>query len=223
LSRPEVKFKWVVRRWRDRAARLVRKPLWRVGTLRFFGGPVYVTRWVVFVCIAGLVACALEPSRAPLVIASWLAIIAVHEWGHAFVAARVGARVVSVKIGLLHGLCEHEQVHSRGHDILIAWGGVAAQVVVAIPLLVLAESMGSDLPQWLGPPVTYLGGYSLLIAACNLAPAPGFDGAKAWLFVPDLYYRVKSWRVARRAIRRAAAPRPIGEARSKVTDIRRPR
>jgi Zn-dependent protease len=62
-----------------------------------------------------------------------------------------------------------------------------------------------------------------MVAAINLLPAPGFDGARAWLFVPDAYYRVRSGFVARRALRRASAPRTPVPGSASVTDLRRKR
>ena len=75
---------------------------------------------------------------------------------------------------------------SKKHDCIIAWGGVVAQMVVAIPLIVLAIATDlTDVPG-MAPVVTILGYLSVLIAVLNLMPKEPLDGAKAWSLFPIL-------------------------------------
>jgi stage IV sporulation protein FB len=68
-----------------------------------FRAPVFV-HWSVFAVVGlmSLVAVS-SPLYAVLFIASYLGIIVVHEWGHAFVAHRLGYEIDSIGITALHG------------------------------------------------------------------------------------------------------------------------
>jgi Zn-dependent protease len=171
--------------------------------MRLFRAPVYI-HWSVFAGAAVIALLSLgEPAHAAVAIVSYLMVILVHECGHAWMARRRGCGVVSIRIGLFHGRCEHEaDQYDEWDDVAIAWGGVLAQLAVAIPMLVLARF---TTPQMLGPfgvAVSLLAGANLVIALFNLLPAPGFDGDKAWRIAPLAYDWWRSRRVTRRALRK---------------------
>ena len=129
----------------------------------------------------------------------YFTLILLHEAGHAYFARRAGARPIAIRMFLLHGECRYEEPYYAKDDYIIAWGGVLAQLAVAIPLVVLDATM--DVTEVYGLPVVvrYLGGMSLLIVAINLLPFPGLDGEKAWR-LPKLMYR--EWRELRKPFRR---------------------
>jgi Zn-dependent protease len=166
--------------------------------LRLFGAPIYI-HWSVFAVVLALVAISFEsPIYALVTILSYLGIIVMHECGHAFVARTRGYDVHSMRIGFLHGRCEYEAPEYEWDEVAIAWGGVVAQLLVAVPVLVLAQMSGRDLG-YLGPAIVILGYLNLMIALLNLAPAAGLDGEIAWRVIPLL----RAKRNARRATERA--------------------
>jgi len=169
--------------------------------LRIFGAPVRI-HWAALVVVAGIFVLSLRtPILALIGICSYLAVILLHEAGHAFFARRLGYEVDEIRLGFFHGLCVHETSDSAVDEALIAWGGVVAQLAVAIPLIVLAQlGVFSHVPGS-GPIVAFLGYISALVALLNLAPSPGLDGSKAWKLIPIM------WR-ARRAKR--ATPQKRG-------------
>ena len=69
-------------------------------------------------------------------------------------------------------------------EVRVAWGGVLAQLMIALPLLVIS-ALWRSLPEVFEPVVIVLGYINLLAAAFNLLPAPGLDGALAWRAVRD--------------------------------------
>jgi Zn-dependent protease len=166
---------------------------------RLFGASIYI-HWSVLALIAVLAAFSISsPIHAFVAIASYLGVIVTHELGHAYVARRRGLEVLSIHIGLLHGRCDHEAPDHEWDDVAIAWGGVLAQLLIAIPFLIFGAVFNEAVLEYLGAAVLILGYLNLLIALLNLAPANGLDGEVAWRIIPLLRAR---W-VARRATDRA--------------------
>jgi Zn-dependent protease len=142
-----------------------------------------------------------SPIYAALAIACYLAVITIHELGHACVARRLGYDVEAIRVAFFHGSCEYGAPYNAWDEVLVSWGGVAAQLAVALPVLVIAAILGAKDPGLLGPVVAFLGYVNLLLALANLAPSAGFDGHTAWRIVPLLVQKWRSRRVARRTLR----------------------
>jgi Zn-dependent protease len=142
-----------------------------------------------------------SPVYAAVSIAAYLAIITVHEAGHAYVARWFGCRITAIRRGIIHGLCEYETPEHELEDVLIAWGGVAAQLCIAIPVLLIAWAMGSRELYYFGPVVAFLGYLNLLVALANLAPAEGFDGKRACRAFPLLFHWWRAKRTAKKRLR----------------------
>jgi stage IV sporulation protein FB len=159
--------------------------------LRLRGVDVYV-HWTVFL-IAGIMIYA--AFRRPWVAlaggASWMALILLHECGHMIAAHRKHVRVMSIELYPIHGLCLFEMPWSRFDHCVIAWGGVIAQVVVAIPLLLWIEIFGYSRFDPIDAVLGILGPYSLLTVAFNLLPIGRLDGRIAWGIIPEFINRVK--------------------------------
>jgi Zn-dependent protease len=167
--------------------------------VRILGAHVYV-HWSVFAVVLLLALVSLRsPIYAAISIAAYLAVIVIHETGHAWVARRLGYHVGAIRIGFLHGECEIDAPHSEFDHVLFAWGGVLAQLAVAVPILVVAKLSGEPDFGYAGPIVAILGPINLMIALLNLAPAPGLDGHIAWRAVPLLW----QWQRARTTTKRS--------------------
>lgn len=151
---------------------------------RLLGAPVYV-HWSVLAVAALLVVISFKsPIHAVVALASYLGVIVIHELGHAWMARRLGYRVNAIHVAFLHGSCEYDAAYSEWDDVRIAWGGVLAQLAIAVPILIVATALGDRDLGYAGPAVAFLGYVNLLIALVNLAPAPGLDGHKAWRVLP---------------------------------------
>ena len=156
---------------------------------RILGARVYV-HWSVLVVVALLALVSIRsPIYAAVAIASYLGIIVIHEAGHAWVARRLGYGVDAIHVSFLHGYCTHDMPYNETDHVLIAWGGVAAQLVVAIPVLTVATIFDRQDFGYAAPAIAFLGYVNVVIALANLAPAPGFDGRIAWRVVPLLWKR----------------------------------
>ncbi len=134
-----------------------------------------------------------EPIYAAVALSSLAALIFVHEMGHAAIAHRLGYEVHVIRLGLVHGSCEYQRPEYEFDETLIAWGGVAAQLLLAIPFLVADYLMAGNLG-YLGPAVLILGYWNLLLIGFNLLPSQGLDGGIAWRVIPLLWEQRKAKR-----------------------------
>lgn len=142
---------------------------------RFRGAPIRV-HWSVLVGILVFSGFSFDPVR-------WLAVIALiilHEIGHALIVHRLGYQVVAVQVHGFGGHCEWAGDPTRADQAAIAWGGVLAQgllwIVASIVLLVVGQPSSHALAAVLDV-FTYTNAYSILL---NLMPIPPLDGSKAW-------------------------------------------
>ncbi len=151
--------------------------------------------WSVLVIGALILFGAIE--RPAETIAAWTAcfgVILIHECGHMIVAQRKGYEVLSIELYPIHGFVRFQTPWSRYDDALIAWGGVVAQAIIAIPLVALVSIFGFTRYDVLNVAIGILGYYSLAVAIFNLIPVRPLDGAKAWYLVPELVKRARSHR-----------------------------
>jgi Zn-dependent protease len=154
--------------------------------LKVYRAPVYL-HWSALLVMGGLLGIAFNsPILAVISICSYFGIILLHETGHAFVANQLGYNVRGIYLGFLHGICECDAPNNQKHKSLIAWGGVAAQLIVALPLIICAQIFAINEIYGLGPVVGFLGYISAIIALVNLAPSRELDGLDAWKLLPVL-------------------------------------
>jgi len=166
----------------------------RIGRLRIFGAPLYV-HWSALVAGALVLLLSLESLvNSAVAVASYFAMLLIHEAGHAWFARRQRLRPIAIRLYAIHGICEYEEPHYAEQDYIVAWGGVLAQLAVAVPLLAANALTGfGNLDPW-GAVVAVLGYASIGVAVFNLIPAETLDGGKAWKLFP-LWYQ--EWREKR--------------------------
>jgi len=178
----------------------------RIGKLRILGAPIYV-HWSVPVAAALVLLFSAEsPVMAGTALTSYFAMLLIHESGHAWLASREGLQPIAIRLSAFHGLCEFEAPESTKQESTIAWGGVLAQLAVAIPIVVLDEIFHIGDVDPFGAVVMILGYLGILIAAINLAPVAGLDGTMAWKLPPIL---VRDWRNGRPRKRRRGNLRSV--------------
>ena len=159
----------------------------RIRRVKVFGARVYI-HWSVLLVAAGLLALSIrKPLLAVVTIGCYFGIIFLHEAGHALFARWLGYKPFALYVGFVHGRCEYEEPYSVKHEAIVAWGGVAAQLAVAIPLILLAQTTSVASVPGLGPVIGFLGYINLVVALFNLTPVAPLDGAQAWALVPILW------------------------------------
>jgi len=125
---------------------------------------------------------------------AFLVLLAVHELGHAVAARSRGIEVIGIRLYLLHGVCEHEAPEREEDDILIAWGGVLAQLCLLAAALLVLHAASALLPgsaPVLQPVLFVFIHANIVIAAINLFPMAPLDGHRAWRVVPLLWRAAK--------------------------------
>jgi len=160
---------------------------------------------VVVTVVVALVAVE-NPAYAAVTLASYLGLILLHELGHAAVAHHFGYRVTGIRLAVLHGLCEFQSPERpwEWELCLIAWGGVVAQLAVALPLLAFDFFWNRPLGI-LGPVVLIFGYYSCAIVIYNLIPAGRRDGVRAWRIVPLLWQQHQARQTVRDLLARGGS------------------
>jgi Zn-dependent protease len=139
-----------------------------------------------------------EPGTAIPGLLSYYGVILLHECGHMIAAQRKGCVVWSIELYPIWGITRFNEPYSRYDHCVIAWGGVIAQAVVAVPIVILCETFGYSRFQPLNTVLGMFGFFSLFVAAFNLIPAPPLDGSIAWGLVPVLFRRAVRSRTERR-------------------------
>ncbi len=165
-----------------------------------------------------------QPELALEAVACYFGLILLHEAGHAAMAQRLGYRATDIHLSALHGLCIHDTPETLREDALVAWGGVLAQLAVAIPVLMLGQVPAISSLPYAGVPLTFFGYYSVVLVVLNLAPIRGLDGDKAWKLLPILATDLRAHADARGATkvvltRTSAAPkRDAAPRRTSIAD-----
>ena len=147
---------------------------------------------------------------------AWLALTIVHELGHALVARNLGLQVHAIKLQLLGGVCEDELPWSELDDVLIAWSGVLAQIIVLavmLPLSHLAPSAPAALHYVLQPLFVVFIIVNSATCVINLLPVAPLDGHRAWRTVPWLWNRRGT------ALRRKRQKKPLRAAQRSAEEI----
>jgi len=163
--------------------------------LTIAGVPVLV-HWSVVVITVLLVATAVTQALYTLyAIAAYLGLLLLHEWGHLVAARRRGYGVWTIELYPLHGWTRVDAPRTQFDACVVAWGGVAAQAAVAVPLILYTAIFGWPPFGPINALLAVFGYLSVVIAIYNLVPVGRLDGVLAWQIVPLLWRR---WRRSRR-------------------------
>jgi len=169
----------------------------KIGQIR--GVDTYV-HWTVFLVAAVILSGVLRrPGLTLLGLTAYWGVLLIHETGHLVAAQRLGCPVFSIEIYPIFGFTTFGTPYSRVDHCLIAWAGVIAQAVIAIPLVIWVVLFGYSRFEAVNMVFAILGYFSLATALFNLLPIRRLDGAIAWGIFPAL--------VAQRRLKRRPAYR----------------
>jgi Zn-dependent protease len=179
---------------------------WRLG--RWRGVPISL-HWTVLIGIPWFLYQTRSLAGTAIAFVGFLFLMLVHELGHAAVARWRRVDVDRIQLFFLHGTCTlSEAPYDELDDVLIAWGGVAAQFVVLVIALAadVLLAMFAPAARYLAwPLLRVLIATNLFIIVFNLIPLAPFDGAKAWRILPMLAEWWRETRFATSLRRRSAA------------------
>jgi stage IV sporulation protein FB len=139
----------------------------------------------------------------PLLWLAFLAVIGVHELGHALLIKAVlspaeGNRITGIDVTGYGGQCRFRGRADALEHALIAWGGVLAQAVLLIGTLLIVSTFGHATSHTGSLVEHAFIEINLWIAGINLLPFAPLDGARAWRVFPELGSR--GWTLARLVI-----------------------
>jgi Zn-dependent protease len=185
---------------------------WRLG--RWRGVPLSL-HWTVLIGIPWFYYETRSLTGTAVAFAAFCFLILVHELGHAAVARWRGVEVESIRLFFIHGACTTDEPHYELDDVLIAWGGVAAQFVVLVIAFSADLLLAAFAPSghWIAAPILrVLIGANLFIMVVNLIPVAPFDGLKAWRILPILreWWEETSWAAG---LRRRSAARELARTK----------
>lgn len=132
----------------------------------------------------------------------WLGIVALivlHELGHAFLVHRSGLVNLGIDITGFGGRCQWAGSPTPTQRALIAWGGVLAQLALLAVTGLAVLVLGRPTTPFLADVVHAFVTTNLFLMAINLIPFRPLDGAEAW---PLFGHLAKSWRRRREWKRR---------------------
>ncbi|HEX7237637.1 MAG TPA: hypothetical protein VF405_11790 [Gammaproteobacteria bacterium] len=179
---------------------------WRLG--RWRGVPISL-HWTVLIGIPWFLYQTRSLAGTAIAFVGFLVLMLVHELGHAAVARWRRVDVDRIQLFFLHGTCTlNEAPYDELDDVLIAWGGVAAQFVVLVIALVADVLLAMFAPvarYFAWPLLRVLIATNLFMIVFNLIPLAPFDGAKAWRILPMLAEWWRETRFATSLRRRSAA------------------
>jgi Zn-dependent protease len=151
------------------------------------GVNVYVHWTAILVGAAILLGAFRNPRLTFVVLISYMSVLLIHECGHLVAAQRRRYEVLSIELYPIFGVTRFETPQSRIDRCAIAWGGVIAQAMIGIPLVIWIAVVGYSRFEEINAVLAILGVYSLCIAAFNLLPIAPLDGAVAWGLIPALW------------------------------------
>ena len=168
----------------------------KIGKIR--GVDLYV-HWSLFLVAAVILGGVLRnPVLSLLGLAAYWGVLLIHEIGHLVAAQRLGCTVFAIELYPIFGFTRFGTPWSRLDHCIIAWAGVAAQALVAIPLVTWVALFGYSRFEVVNMLFAILGYFSLAVAVFNLLPIPRLDGSIAWGIFP-------AWLAERRI---KSSPRP---------------
>lgn len=177
------------------------KDSWHLGYWR--GIPVEM-HWTVLLSFAWMYLIFFDLVASAIGAVALFVLFVVHELGHVFVLRRRRIAVERIQLFGIHGKTSHEWASSE-NAMFVAWGGVAAQLVVLLVALAIGYALTRFNPPafaWVvaGPVLLVWTKLNVFIMVIALLPIGPFDGRAAWYVIP---WARGAWRKRRRAAREA--------------------
>ncbi|MDE0855881.1 MAG: hypothetical protein OSA97_15815 [Nevskia sp.] len=120
--------------------------------------------------------------------AAYFVLLVAHEFGHAAMARWRGCAVEGITLSGLHGETSHSYARNQRDDILIAWSGVGAQLLILLLALaatpLLQAGAGPLLSLLAYPVLMVFTRWNLFLIIVALLPIGPMDGHRAWRVIP---------------------------------------
>ena len=198
----------------------MRKDSWPLGTW----GRIPVTmHWTVLLAFAWMYLVFRDVVQMLVSIPFLFLLFVVHELGHVIVLRSKKIPVVDVSLWGIHGETSYNEYAAKAGDVVaVAWGGVAAQLVLMLLTLAAVAFIPFDAIPF-GGVVSYvmyvvLVQLNIFVMIVALLPIGPFDGHAAWQVIPRMRARMKKPRKAKPA---PARPPPPPEPEAQLSEDER--
>ena len=169
---------------------------WNLG--RWLGIPVTMD-WTVLLLFAWMFLWMRSVVGALVGSLAFFGLLVAHEFGHVATARWRRVSVYGINFNGMHGETARAHAGRPLDDILVAWGGVGAQLLVLLLTLALSPLLTS-IPFIGGPLVEVWTTWNVFLIIIALLPIGPMDGHAAWKIIP--YLRART--------RRQPKPKPNG-------------
>jgi Zn-dependent protease len=193
----------------------MRQDSWSLGT---WGRVPVSMHWTVLLAFAWMYLVFMDVVLMLMSIPFVFLTFVVHELGHVVVLRRRKIAVTGVSLFGIHGETSYNEYAAKPGDVVaVAWGGVAAQVVLMLLGLAVTQFVplaaipfGGELAAVMFVVLVKLNVFIMIVALLPIGP---FDGHAAWQVIPRTRAALKQRRKARPAPAvRAVRPEPEPEA-----------
>lgn len=177
------------------------KNFWQLGTWR--GVPVAL-HWTVLFVFVWLYFFFRDFLATVIASVAFFGLLVVHELGHAAMLRWKKIEVERITFFGLHGSTEYSWA-SAANEILIAWGGVAAQLVLLLVALAVSFVPGissTPIVATIAVPVLFVFiQVNIFMMVVALLPIGPFDGRRAWAVIPRTRDKMRQRRKAALALK----------------------
>ena len=194
----------------------MRQDSWSLGT---WGRVPVSMHWTVLLSFAWMYLVFMDWALMLASIPFLFLIFAVHELGHVAVLRRKKIAVTGVTLWGIHGETSYNEYAAKAGDVVaVAWGGVAAQVLLMLLYLVVQPFIpfgsipfGGHLSLVTYVVLVKLNVFLMIVALLPIGP---FDGHAAWQVIKRTRAKLKA---KAKAAPRASAPRARPEEVTRVS------
>jgi Zn-dependent protease len=131
----------------------------------------------------------------PVLWLAFLALILLHDLGHALLVRAVGFRITGVDVTGFGGQCRWRGKADALEHAIIAWGGLLVQSLLLVATLLVTAVFGRATGHAASLVEHAFIEINLWIFAINLLPFAPLDGARAWGLFSEL--RARGWTLPR--------------------------
>lgn len=153
-----------------------------------WGGLPVTMHWTVLLAFPWLFLWMRDLVGAAIGTVAFLLLLAAHEFGHVYAARWRRIPVYGINFSGMHGETSRGHARTVKDDVLVAWAGVGAQVLVlaaAYGLWMLVGRAGSPLLATLASPVFVVWTqWNIFLMIVALLPIGPMDGHAAWKIIP---------------------------------------
>ena len=188
----------------------MRQDYWPLGT---WGRIPVSLHWTALLSFAWLYILCMNVTDTLIGSVALLLLFAAHEAGHVFVLRRRRIPVTAISFFGLHGETSYNEYAAKAGDaVAVAWGGVAAQVVVLLlALAATAYVPFREIPfaplVW-GPMFFVFTKFNVFLMIIALLPIGPFDGHDAWRIIPRTRNALRRGKAAKRKVVPVPPPEP---------------